>query len=262
MLEKTQSFDMNGQNYEGIRQKIEHILQNDLMYSIDTKRLGKTLLRITYFNDDVDKEEQKVNRITILQETERRVYIQIMGQLSDDQIGKIWAKLEKDSNLSKQIKQKKLKQPSKEEIIQKITELINLKGYALDYNDAQDFVESFQQKYGRLPKNEEINSIVQGYVRMVKEDYLLEKSKTSNQNEIITEKITTIMENDKVEIPSGSYNNSNVILENAIERRKCPSCGDEGSIHEVTDKSIILLDYPRIYGKKKYCGKCGFEWRK
>ncbi|MBA7698791.1 hypothetical protein ES703_107473 [subsurface metagenome] len=59
MFEKTQSFDMNGQNYEGIRQKVEHILQKDLMYSTNTKRLGKTLFRISYFNEDIDKEEQE-----------------------------------------------------------------------------------------------------------------------------------------------------------------------------------------------------------
>ncbi|GAH31499.1 unnamed protein product, partial [marine sediment metagenome] len=45
MLEKTQSFDMNGQNYQGIQQKVENILQKDLNYSINTTRLGKSLLR-------------------------------------------------------------------------------------------------------------------------------------------------------------------------------------------------------------------------
>lgn len=72
MLEKTQSFDMNGQNYEGIQQKVENILQKDLNYSINTTRLGNSLLRINYFNDNLDKEKQKENRITILQEPKRK----------------------------------------------------------------------------------------------------------------------------------------------------------------------------------------------
>ena len=261
MFEKTQSFDMNGQNYEGIRQKVEHILQKDLMYSTNTKRLGKTLLRISYFNEDIDKEEQKDNRITILQEPERRVYIQIKGRLRDDQIRQMWAKLENDLNLSKQIKQKKVTLPSKQEIIQEIIELIKLKGYIIDYNDAQDFLENFQEKYARLPKNEEINSIVKGYVIMINEDYLTEKTEASIQSEPLSESIESILEGNIDEIQE-SYNNSMVVLENPIGRKKCPSCGNEGLIHEVDDKNIILMDYPRIYGKKNCCAECGKEWRK
>jgi len=257
MFEKTQSFDMNGQNYEGIRQKVEHILQKDLMYSTNTKRLGKTLFRISYFNEDIDKEEQKDNRITILQEPERRVYIQIKGWLRDDQIRQIWAKLENDLNLSKQVKQKKVKLPSKQEIIQEIIELIKLKGYIIDYNDAQDFLENFQEKYARLPKNEEISSIVKGYVIMINEDYLIEKTEASIQSEPLSESIESILEGNLDEIQE-----SMVVLENPIGRRKCPSCGNERLIHEVDDKNIILMDYPRIYGKKNCCSSCGYEWRK
>lgn len=262
MFEKTQSFDMNGQNYEGIRQKVEQILQKDLMYSTNTKRLGKTLLRISYFNEDIDKEEQKDNRITILQEPERRVYIQIKGRLRDDQIRQMWAKLENDLNLSKQIKQKKVTLPSKQEIIQEIIELIKLKGYTIDYNDAQDFLENFQEKYARLPKNEEISSIVKGYVIMINENYLIEKTEASIQSEPLSESIESILEGNIDEIQESSYNSSMVVLENPIGRRKCPSCGNEGLIHEVDDKNIILMDYPRIYGKKNCCAECGKEWRK
>ena len=76
MFERTQSFDVNGQNYEGIQQKVEKILQKDLNLSTNTSRLGKSLLRINYFNNQLDKEGQKENRITILQEPKRRIYIQ------------------------------------------------------------------------------------------------------------------------------------------------------------------------------------------
>lgn len=46
-------------------------------------------------------------------------------------------------------------------------------------------------------------------------------------------------------------------------RRKCPKCGEEHTamIHESVDKGVIILDYPRIWGKKYKCGKCGCEWR-
>ena len=52
------------------------------------------------------------------------------------------------------------------------------------------------------------------------------------------------------------------ILE-STSRRECPVCGNtrKGSIQEIVDKTHIILDYPRMYGKKLKCGACGQEWR-
>ena len=52
-------------------------------------------------------------------------------------------------------------------------------------------------------------------------------------------------------------------IEKSEGRRKCPSCGEVNKfmIHESTDKGNIIMDYPRVYGKKFKCGKCGTEWR-
>ena len=45
-------------------------------------------------------------------------------------------------------------------------------------------------------------------------------------------------------------------------RRKCPKCGNENPhmIHESVDKTQIIMDYPRVYGKKYQCGECGQIW--
>jgi hypothetical protein len=52
-------------------------------------------------------------------------------------------------------------------------------------------------------------------------------------------------------------------IEKVEGRRKCPNCGNENKllIHESVDKGNIILDYPRMYGKKYRCGECGLEWR-
>ena len=52
-------------------------------------------------------------------------------------------------------------------------------------------------------------------------------------------------------------------IEKSDGRRKCPKCGNENKmlIHESVDKGNIILDYPRMYGKKYRCGECGQEWR-
>jgi hypothetical protein len=52
-------------------------------------------------------------------------------------------------------------------------------------------------------------------------------------------------------------------IEKTEGRRRCPSCAEENKnmIHESTDKNRIISDYPRVYGKKYRCGRCGQEWK-
>ena len=61
----------------------------------------------------------------------------------------------------------------------------------------------------------------------------------------------------------GQTDDSIMTVEKMEGRRKCPSCGNEDKmmIHESVDKSNIILDYPRMYGKKYRCGLCGCLWR-
>ena len=61
----------------------------------------------------------------------------------------------------------------------------------------------------------------------------------------------------------GRVDDSILTVEKFEGRRKCPQCGNENKnlIHESIDKSNIILDYPRMYGKKYKCGLCGVEWR-
>ncbi|MCK4779992.1 MAG: hypothetical protein KAT57_07390 [Candidatus Lokiarchaeota archaeon] len=48
-----------------------------------------------------------------------------------------------------------------------------------------------------------------------------------------------------------------------VSRRECPKCGNNNKplIREVLDKTHIICDYPRMFGKKYHCGECGGEWR-
>ena len=51
-------------------------------------------------------------------------------------------------------------------------------------------------------------------------------------------------------------------IEKTVGRRKCPNCGEENRnlIREFIDKTNIISDYPRVYGKKYQCGRCGTKW--
>ena len=61
----------------------------------------------------------------------------------------------------------------------------------------------------------------------------------------------------------GRTDTSVLTVEHVDGRRKCPECGIDNPlmIHESVDKGNIILDYPRMYGKKFRCGECGVEWR-
>lgn len=61
----------------------------------------------------------------------------------------------------------------------------------------------------------------------------------------------------------GREDDSILTIEKTEGRRVCPNCGEEhqSMIHESVDKSNIIMDYPRMYGKKYKCGNCGTEWR-
>ncbi|MFX1312692.1 MAG: hypothetical protein ACFFHD_08785, partial [Promethearchaeota archaeon] len=180
MIERDHSFDIREQKNYDIQKKLENILQKDFMLSTNTTKLGRSLIRITYFDENVEKDLQKDNRITILYEPNKRIYVQIRGSLTDAQVGQIWDELKKDLEVIKEQEAKKEKMSNKDEIIKKIINSIKTKGYIIENIEAQNFIENFQEKYHRLPKDEEIDSIVTGYIIMKNEEYLFQNIKESD----------------------------------------------------------------------------------
>ena len=61
----------------------------------------------------------------------------------------------------------------------------------------------------------------------------------------------------------GRTDSSIITIEHIDGRRRCPECDNDKPlmIHESVDKGNIILDYPRMYGKKFTCGQCGLQWR-
>jgi hypothetical protein len=252
---------MNGKNFEGIQRRVENILENIFSYSTKSVRIGENLFRISYYNDNSEDIEQKSNRITLLLEPDKKIYIQVKGQIPNDQVGILWNELKKEMHPIIQKEEKIKILPGQNKVIIKIIELIKLQGYIIDPSQAQNFLNNFIEEFIRLPKDDEINSIVKGYIIMVNEDYLLNKAEIKTSTESLSEIKESVLEIIEEGTHSRRDQRIDKMREGSIERRKCPKCGDEKAIHEVDDKSVVLMNYPRIYGKKKYCGKCSFEWR-
>jgi predicted RNA-binding Zn-ribbon protein involved in translation (DUF1610 family) len=63
--------------------------------------------------------------------------------------------------------------------------------------------------------------------------------------------------------PTPTISSSQKPIIEGKSRRDCPVCGNTRHIyiHEEVDKTNLILDYPRVYGKKYKCGKCGGQWR-
>ncbi|MEJ2294272.1 MAG: hypothetical protein P8Y23_05835, partial [Candidatus Lokiarchaeota archaeon] len=91
----------------------------------------------------------------------------------------------------------------------------------------------------------------------------------SQIKDVTPAEISADLEEIKVTSASGAapgipgFSDDLLTIEKVEGRRKCPNCGNENKalIHESVDKGNIILDYPRMYGKKYRCGECGLEWR-
>ena len=109
-----------------------------------------------------------------------------------------------------------------------------------------------------------------------------QKSETSTvkeiEKEIYGDKITTIITEPKITSPPAyeTPKDTPLIYSRELEKEKepirkglsegkriCPKCRNHNKrlIYELTDKTNIIMAYPRIYGKKFKCGQCGAEWR-
>jgi len=65
-----------------------------------------------------------------------------------------------------------------------------------------------------------------------------------------------------LETPVPTISSLNKPIVEGHSRRQCPHCDNNRHmfIHEEIDKKNIIMAYPRIYGKKYKCGKCGTNW--
>ncbi len=89
-----------------------------------------------------------------------------------------------------------------------------------------------------------------------------QKKKQLSEKSVVSKEMDLDMSS-AFESPSVPLSSKYRTIMDGESRRMCPSCDntDHKFIYEETDKTHILMDYPRIYGKRYKCGKCGTLWR-
>jgi len=97
-----------------------------------------------------------------------------------------------------------------------------------------------------------------------KKEEVWEVSEEKKEKEVQAPKVKSMVSSGAAPGRPGMTDDSIITIEKSeTGRRKCPKCGMDNKlkIHESVDKTNIVLDYPRVYGKKYKCGQCGVTWR-
>lgn len=161
----------------------------------------------------------------------------------------------------------------KEYIINDIVREVNQKGLNIEKIYVESFIDNFLDEYERLPKKSEINPIVSSYIKMIEDGApIIEISQNSGEFDSKTNVIEPVV---KSFIQKKNLINSikseglfcrtgeMLVIPKPEGRRLCPICENENwyKIHETIDRTDIICDYPKIYGKKYTCSGCGTVWK-
>ncbi len=161
----------------------------------------------------------------------------------------------------------------KEYIIEDIVREVNQKGFNIEKIYVDSFIDNFLGEYERLPKRSEINPIVSSYIKMIEDSApIIEISQNSGEFDSKTNVIEPVV---KSFIQKKNLINSikseglfcrtgeMLVIPKPEGRRLCPICDNENwyKIHETIDRTDIICDYPKIYGKKYTCSGCGTVWK-
>jgi len=161
----------------------------------------------------------------------------------------------------------------KEYIIEDIVREVHQKGLNIEKIYVESFVDNFLDEYERLPKRSEINPIVSSYIKMIEDSApIIEISQNSGEVDSKTNVIEPIVKSfiQKKNLintikSEGLFCRTGemLVIPKPEGRRLCPICDNENwyKIHETIDRTDIICDYPKIYGKKYTCSGCGTVWK-
>ena len=289
MYEKFHTFKLKYKNIEDIQIKMKKILFESLKFTTAT-------MCILYYSDEKDIYKLENNQLIVSQD-ENRFFIQIKGNLTDEQGSLIWKEFEQYLEESgENITEVEEENQIDEHLEECIDIFINKLKY-IQRTDVEKFLENFQKKYSRLPNIVEIDSIDTEYIltlnkKLLRQKQLVEakklkKAEKSDEPEKLSlgldkeedESINSLLRHVEKVLSEGlagkkkdyekkteagkAVQDDILEIKRPVGRRTCPKCENKSSplIHELEDKTIILSIVPRIYAKKYQCRICNCEWR-
>jgi primase-polymerase (primpol)-like protein len=148
-----------------------------------------------------------------------------------------------------------------------------LKNRIVDLEEQNKLYKDIADSIEKVPESKEAKKPVKLFKRTKKKEEIKPQIETVKASKTHDEKAKafkahvdktkeTIVDSQIFKDSSAPKLATHTIIEGS-SRRECPVCGNtrHGSIQEIVDKTHIILDYPRMYGKKLKCGQCGQEWR-
>ncbi|MBN1800421.1 MAG: hypothetical protein JW891_02890 [Candidatus Lokiarchaeota archaeon] len=163
MHEKLKSYDIKNCTHEDITKIIKDGLEK-LSFHTRTAKLGKNIIKINYYDELIDENLQRNNKILILQDPYNDCHINFKGKLNDVHISELWRDLTSTINNTGRKVVENTQQLCREDATYMIIDMIEKQGFEIETLRAIEFIENFQNRYGRLPYENEILPIVKGYI--------------------------------------------------------------------------------------------------
>ncbi len=148
-----------------------------------------------------------------------------------------------------------------------------LKNRIVDLEEQNKFYKDIADSIEQVPESKEAKKPAKLFKRTKKKEEIKPSIETVEASKTHNEKVKAfkahVEKTKEAIVDSQIFKDSpapKLAIPTIIEgssRRECPVCGNtrHGSIQEVVDKTRLISDYPRMYGKKLKCGSCGQNWR-
>ena len=262
MLEKSHYYEIDNFDQENMQEMLETILHENLDYKTRSVRLGRSLIKINYYDPNVAYNLQTENKILILQDPKKTCHINFQGKIGPAQISNVWDELKKNISPVSFINEQENISLTRERFIYEIIERLESRQIKANTFEILESIGKFQQEYQRLPYKNEIDLVIDKYLVGIK----VELEDIIKQDPIRDEKIKVIpeIEDNKLSSTTPKGSSGDIIsISKPVGRRTCPHCGNVSSykIIEKIDKNYILCVYPRLYGKIYHCDGCRGRWR-
>ncbi len=163
MHDNVKSYDIKNCAHDDVTKIMKDKLEK-LSYSTRMAKLGKNIIKINYYDTSIDENLQRENKILILQDPNNDCHINFKGKLNSTQISELWSELNRSINKTEQVIVENTQQLCREDATYMIIDMIEKQGFEIDTLRAIEFIENFQNRYNRLPYENEILPIVKGYI--------------------------------------------------------------------------------------------------